>query len=146
MLTIKGCTVNALRWGIIHSCRVGKTSFPFPSLTEERSPLQFSSVQSLSRVRLFATPWTAACQAFLSITNHQSLLSCLHWVGDAIQPSHPLSSLSPPALSLSQHQGIFKWVSYQYSSRVLGNLQFMSCLTLGNWFVIFVSSSLFIRW
>ena len=33
---------------------------------------QFSSVQSLSRVRLFATPWTAACQASLSITNSQS--------------------------------------------------------------------------
>ena len=35
----------------------------------------------------------------------------VHWVGDAIQPSHPLSSPSPPALSLSQHQGLFKWVS-----------------------------------
>ena len=35
----------------------------------------------------------------------------VHWVGDAIQPSHPLSSPSPPALSLSQHQGFFKWVS-----------------------------------
>ena len=34
-----------------------------------------------------------------------------HWVGDAIQPSHPLSSPSPPALNLSQHQGLFKWVS-----------------------------------
>ena len=34
----------------------------------------------------------------------------VHWVGDAIQPSHPLSSPSPPALSLSQHQGLFKWV------------------------------------
>ena len=32
-------------------------------------------------------------------------------VGDAIQPSHPLSSPSPPALSLSQHQGLFQWVS-----------------------------------
>ena len=29
-----------------------------------------------------------------------------HWVGDAIQPSHPLSSTSPPALNLSQHQGL----------------------------------------
>ena len=37
---------------------------------------------------------------------HQS-----HWVGDTIQTSHPLSSPSPPALSLSQHQGLFKWVS-----------------------------------
>ena len=35
---------------------------------------QFSSVQSLSRIRLFATPWTEACQASLSITNSQSLL------------------------------------------------------------------------
>ena len=34
-----------------------------------------------------------------------------HWVGDAIQPSHPLSSPSPPALNLSQHQGLLKWVS-----------------------------------
>ena len=35
----------------------------------------------------------------------------VHWVGDAIQPYHPLSSLSPPAFNLSQHQGLFKWVS-----------------------------------
>ena len=35
----------------------------------------------------------------------------VHWVGDAIQPSHPLFSPSPPALNLSQHQGLFKWVS-----------------------------------
>ena len=32
----------------------------------------------------------------------------VHRVGDAIQPSHPLSSPSPPALNLSQHQGLFK--------------------------------------
>ena len=35
----------------------------------------------------------------------------VHWVGDAIQPSHPLSSPSPPALNLSQHQSLLKWVS-----------------------------------
>ena len=35
----------------------------------------------------------------------------VHWVGDAIQPSHPLSSPSPPAISLSQHQGLFQRVS-----------------------------------
>ena len=35
----------------------------------------------------------------------------VHWAGDAIQPSHPLPSPSPPALNLSQHQGLFKWVS-----------------------------------
>ena len=35
----------------------------------------------------------------------------VHWVSDAIQPSHPLSSPFPPAFNLSQHQGLFKWVS-----------------------------------
>ena len=35
----------------------------------------------------------------------------VHWVGDAIQPSHPLSSPSPPAFHLSQHQGLFQWIS-----------------------------------
>ena len=35
----------------------------------------------------------------------------VHWVSDAIQPSHPLSSPFPPAFSLSQYQGVFKWVS-----------------------------------
>ena len=34
-----------------------------------------------------------------------------HWVSDAIQPSYPLSSPSPPAFSLAQHQGLFKWIS-----------------------------------
>ena len=35
----------------------------------------------------------------------------VHWFSDAIQPSHPLSSPSSPAFSLSQHQGLFQWVS-----------------------------------
>ena len=35
----------------------------------------------------------------------------VHWVDDAIQPSHPVSSPSPPAFSLSQHQGLLQWVS-----------------------------------
>ena len=35
----------------------------------------------------------------------------VHRVNDAIQPSHPLLSPSPPAFALSQHQGLFKWVS-----------------------------------
>ena len=35
----------------------------------------------------------------------------VHWVSDAIEPSHPLSPPSPPAFDLSQHQGLFQWVS-----------------------------------
>ena len=38
----------------------------------------------------------------------------VHWDGDAIQPSHPLLSPSPPAFNLSQHQGLFQWVSYSH--------------------------------
>ena len=58
--------------------------------------LQFSSVESLSLVRLFATLWTAACQASLSITNSQLAQTHVYRVSNAIQPSHPLSSPSPP--------------------------------------------------
>ena len=144
--------------------------------------------QSLSCVQLFATPWTIAHQAPLSVGffrqeywsglpfpipgyfrdmeikptspvspalqvdslllrnmgNHLATISCcysvtkscpslcnsmnciapgfpvlhylpefaqthIHWVGDAIQPSHPLFPPSPPAFSLSQHQGLFQW-------------------------------------
>ena len=73
---------------------------------------KFSSVQSLSHVQLFATPWNAAGQAYLSITNSRSLLKThVHRVSDAIQPSHPLLSPSPPAPNPSQHQGLFQWVS-----------------------------------
>ena len=46
----------------------------------------------------------------------------VHQVGDAIQPSHPLSSASPPALSLSQHLGLFKPVSS--SHQVVKGLEF----------------------
>ena len=41
----------------------------------------------------------------------ESTQTHVHWVSDAIQPSHPLLSPSPPALNLFQHQDLFKWVS-----------------------------------
>ena len=74
------------------------------------SSVQFSSV-------------TQACPALCDPMNHstpglpvhhqllESMQSHVHWVGDAIQSSHPLSSPSPPAFNLSQHQGLFEWVS-----------------------------------
>ena len=98
----------------------------------------FSSVQLLSHVQLFVTPWTAAHHASLSIINSQILLKLIsielvmpsnhpmpgfpalhyllkpaqthvHLISDAIQPSHLLSSPSLPAFKLSQHQGLFHW-------------------------------------
>ena len=53
-----------------------------------RTVYQFSSVQSLSCVQLFATPWTAACQASLSITNSQSLLKLMSI--ESVMPSNNL--------------------------------------------------------
>ena len=41
----------------------------------------------------------------------ESTQTHVHQVGDAIQPSHPLSSPSPPALNPSHHQGLFQWVN-----------------------------------
>ena len=72
---------------------------------------QIRSDQSLSRVRLFATPWIAARQASLSITNSQSLLRFTS-IKSIMPCSHLiLSSPSPPAPNPSQHQSLFQWVN-----------------------------------
>ena len=71
-----------------------------------------SLFSSLSHIQLFATPWTAAHQASLSITNSQSLLKLTSI--ELVMPSNHLilcHPLLPPAFKLSQHQGLFKWVS-----------------------------------
>ena len=69
-------------------------------------------VQLPSCVWLFATPWTAAGQASLSLTISWSLPKFMsHWISDAIQSSHPLSPSYPSSFNLSQNQGLFKWVS-----------------------------------
>ena len=57
--------------------------------------LQFSSVQSLSRVQLFAIPWTAAHQASLSITNSQSLLKLVSITMESVMPSNHLIICRP---------------------------------------------------
>ena len=74
----------------------------------------------------FLFQFSSVAQSFLTLHDpmdcsmpgvpvHHQLLEFIqihvHWVGDAIQSSHPLSSPSPPAFNLSQHQGLFQWVS-----------------------------------
>ena len=74
-------------------------------------PNQIRSDQSLSRVRLFVTPWIAAHQA--SLVYHQLpefTHTHVHRVSDAIQPSHPLSSPSPPA-PIPPSIRVFQWVN-----------------------------------
>ena len=81
---------------------------------------RISSVQFSSVTQLCSTLWDPVdcsmpgllvrCQLPEFTQTH------VHWVGDAIQQSHPPSSPSPPALNLSQHQGFFKWVSSSHWS------------------------------
>ena len=74
------------------------------------SSVQFSSVaqscQTLCNLMDCSTPGFPVHHQLPEFTQAH-----LHWVGDAIQPYHPLSSPSPPPLNLSQDQGLFKWVS-----------------------------------
>ena len=81
----------------------------------------FSSVQSLSCVLLFATPWITT---WPGLPVHHQLPELtqthVHRASDAIQPSHLLSSPSPLAPNPFQHQGLFQWVNSSHEvARVL---------------------------
>ena len=70
---------------------------------------QFSSATQLCPT--LCNPWDCSMLAFP--VHHQlpePTQTHVHHVSDAIQPPHPLSSLSPPTFNLSQHQGLFQWV------------------------------------
>ena len=74
---------------------------------------QFSSVQSLSHVRLLATPWTVACQASLSITNSRSLLKLMSI--ESVMPSNHLILCRPLLLPyICIKVGIYIYISYIY--------------------------------
>ena len=72
---------------------------------------RFSSVQSLSHFQLFQTPWTAACQVFLSITNSWSLLKLKST--ELVMPTNHLILCHPfcSRLQSFQDQGLFQWIS-----------------------------------
>ena len=86
------------------------------------------SVQSLSRVRLFVTPWAAAHQTSLSITNSQSLLKLISI--KSVMPSNHLILCHPLLLlpSIFPDLGLFKWVSslYQVAKVLAVQLQHQS--------------------
>ena len=90
------------------------------SLLATESSIQFSSVQSLSRVRLFATPWTAACQASLSITSCRSLPKLMSI--KSVMPSNHLILCRPllllpsifPSIRVFSNESAFhmRWPKY----------------------------------
>ena len=91
---------------------------------ESSVSVQFSSVQSLSHVRLFATPWTAARQASLSITNSQSLLKLMSSM--SLMPSNHLILCRPlllppsifPSIRVFSNESVLciRWPKYWSSS------------------------------
>jgi len=115
--------------GLENSMELQKVGHDWVTFTFTFNPLYitiyFSSVQLLSRVRLFATPWTTARQASLSIINSQSLCPLS-------QSCHPTISSSVVPFSSrfqsSQHQGLFKWVSslHQVAKVLEFQLQYQS--------------------
>ena len=97
-----------------------------PSCHWGRKNFRFASVPFIVKVMARETQFSSVAQSCLTLYNamdcstpgfpvHHQLPELVHthvhWVGDAIQPSHPLPSPSPPAFNLSQHQDLFKWIS-----------------------------------
>ena len=95
-------------------------------------------VQSLSLVGFFATSCSTPCFPVLHYLP-KFAQTHVHWVDDVIQPSHPLSSPSPPAFNPSQHLGLFQWVSSSHQVAKILELQLQhrsfqrtfSCFPLG---------------
>ena len=98
------------------------SEFLTPGGQSTRALVSASASQFFASVQFKFSSVTQSCLALCDpmdrstpgLPVHHQLLEFTHthahWVGDAIQPSHPLSSPSPPAFSLPQHQGLFKWV------------------------------------
>ena len=89
------------------------------------SHIQFSSV--IHSCPTLCDPMDCSTPGF-PVLHHLTELAQthVHWVGDAIQPSHPLSSPSPPAFNLSQHQGLFQWVASSHQVAKVLELQSQS--------------------
>ena len=118
-------------WHIFSFCLCISLSFT------QISQLQFSSVVQSSVVYNSLRPHDCSTPGFPVLHHLPELAPThVHWVGDSIQPSHPLSSPSPLTFNLSQHQGLFKWVSSSHQvSKVLElQLQNQSFQWIFNWF------------
>ena len=87
----------------------------------------FSSVQLLSHVWFFVTPWTAAHQTSLYITNSQSLLKLIS-IKSVIPFNHLIlwSSPSPPAFNIFQHHGLFQWIGSSHQVAEVLEFQFQN--------------------
>ena len=90
--------------------------------------ISFSSVQFSSVAQSCPTLCDPMNRSTPSLPVHhqlpESTQTYIHWVSDAIQPCNPLLSPFPPALNLSQHQGLFKWVRSSHQVAQVLEFQF----------------------
>ena len=104
-----------LYWTLNFKPAFSLSSFTFIKRLFSSSSLSAIWMVSFAYLRIFilflAMPACQASLSFLSPRVGQTLRAndAIHWVNDAIQPSHPLLFPSPPAFDLSQHQGLFQW-------------------------------------
>ena len=104
--------LSSLTRDLTHAPYIGSTESwttrEVPSFTFDLSH-HHSVAQSCSTL---CNPMDSSIPGFPVLHHFKELAQMhIHWVGDAIQPSHPLLSPSPPAFNLCQHQGVFQWVS-----------------------------------
>ena len=105
-------------------------NIPFKTIGSERAKSFYTSVQFSSVAQL----WLSLCDprncSMPGFPLHHHLLEFtqthVYWVSDATQPSHPLLSPSLPTFNLSQHQGLFKWVSSLHQVPKILELQHQS--------------------
>jgi len=130
--TVNGVTKRwtRLKWLSMHACPPpGDLPNPEIKTVSLMSPAlagRFWASDSPGKPKTLCFSFSSVAQSCLTLCNpmdcstpgfpvHNQLLEfaqpCAHWAGDATQPSNPLSSPSPPAFNLSQHQGLFHWVS-----------------------------------
>ena len=101
-----------------------------------------SSVQSLSHVQLSDSMNRSMPGLPIHYQLSEFTQTRIHWVHDAIRPSHPLSSSSPPAHNVSQHQSLFKWKDWllfasvgQVSAEVSASASILP-MNIQDWFLL----------
>ena len=134
---------HLLEFAQIHVHWISDAIQPSHSLSPS-SPVQFSSVTQLCLI--LCNPMDCSTPG---LPVHHYLLELaqthIHWLSDAIWPSHSLLPPSPPVLNLSQHQGLFQWVSCLHQMiKILGVSATASVLprSIQGWFPLRLTSSI----
>ena len=133
-----------------HRTGHGQSLFQFPRRVEPKnvltirqllsSPRLVSSIQFSSVTQSYSTLFDPIDCSTPGLPVHHQLLEFtqihVHWISDAIQPSYPLSSPSPPTFNPSQHQGLFKWVNSASGGQSIGVSASASVLPMNiqDWF------------